>query len=237
MEKYGSMEGGWMTKAPMGPYGVGLWKFIQNGWDKFSRLLTFDVGDGTRIGFWDDVWCIGEPLKVVFPELYRIARVKDAVVADHIHFRGVFVHWEVNFTWLIQDWELDSVSSFLEVLYSVTIHRNEEDKLIWKPSPEKGFQVKFFYKEICSPDVGFFPWKSIWKTKAPPRIAFFSWLAALGKILTADNLRHHGVILVNWCCMCKVTGESMDHLLLHCPYAKELWDIVFVLFWIHWVMH
>ena len=36
--------------------------------------------------------------------------------------------------------------------------------------------------------------------------------------------------------MCKVTGESVDHLLLHCPYAKELWDMVFVLFGIHWVM-
>uniref|UniRef100_A0A2N9I916 Reverse transcriptase domain-containing protein n=1 Tax=Fagus sylvatica TaxID=28930 RepID=A0A2N9I916_FAGSY len=173
MEKYGSMEGGWMTKAPTGPHGVGLWKFIRNGWDKFSRLLTFEVGDGTRIRFWDDVWCNGEPLKVVFPELYRIARVKDAVVADHMQFRGVSVHWEVNFTRLIQDWELESVSAFLEVLYSVTIHRNEEDKLIWKPSPEKGFQVKFFYKEIFSPGVGVFPWKSIWKTKAPPRIAFF----------------------------------------------------------------
>ena len=236
MEKYGSMEGGWMTKAPTGPYGVGLWKFIWNGWDKFSRLLTFDVGDGTRIRFWDDVWCNGEPLKLVFPELYRIARVKDAVVADHMQFRGGSMYWEVNFTRPIQDWELDSVSAFLEILYSVTIHRNEEDKLIWKPSPEKGFQVKFFYKEICSPGVGAFPWKSIWKTKAPPRIAFFSWLAALGKILTADNLRHRGVILVNWCCMCKVSGESVDHLLLHCPYAKELWDMVFVMFGIHWVM-
>jgi hypothetical protein len=33
--KYGSMEGGWMSKAPIGPYGVGLWKFIRHRWDKF----------------------------------------------------------------------------------------------------------------------------------------------------------------------------------------------------------
>jgi hypothetical protein len=234
--KYGSLEGGWMSKAPIGPHGVGLWKFIHHRWDKFSRLLKFEVGAGTNIRFWEDVWCGGEPLKDVFPELHRIARVQDAVVADHVHFRGASVHWEVQFTRLVQDWELESVSLFLELLYSATIHRLEEDKLCWKPSPDKGFQVKSYYKEICSPGTGSFPWKSIWKSKVPPRIAFFTWTAALGKILTAENLRRRGIVLVSRCCMCKASGESVEHLLLHCPYAKEIWDMVFALFGIQWVM-
>jgi hypothetical protein len=59
----------------------------------------------------------------------------------------------------------------------------------------------------------------------------------LGRILTADNLRRRHVIIVNWCCMCKADGESVDHLLLHCVYAKELWDLVFAMFEIFWVMH
>ncbi len=143
------------------------------------------------------------------------------------------MHWEVNFTRLIKDWELESVSSFLDLLYSVIVHRYEEDKLIWKLSLDKGFQVKSFYNAICAPGFGSFLWKSIWKTKAPPRVAFFSWTAALGKILTAENLRHHGIILVNWCYMCKVVRESIDHLLLHYTYAKELWDMIFVLFGVH----
>jgi hypothetical protein len=33
--------------------------------------------------------------------------------------------------------------------------------------------------------------------------------------------------------MCKADGESVDHLLLHCSYAKELWDMIFALFGIH----
>ena len=36
--------------------------------------------------------------------------------------------------------------------------------------------------------------------------------------------------------MCKEDGESMDHLLLHCVFAKELQDMVFALFGIYWVM-
>jgi hypothetical protein len=36
--------------------------------------------------------------------------------------------------------------------------------------------------------------------------------------------------------MCKEDGESVDYLFLHCVFAKELWDMVFVLFGIHRVM-
>ena len=36
--------------------------------------------------------------------------------------------------------------------------------------------------------------------------------------------------------MCKVDGESVDHLFLHCALARELWTMVFSLFGMHWVM-
>jgi hypothetical protein len=220
--KYGSLEGGWMSKASSGPHGVGLWKFIRSRWDTFSKFVSFEVGHGSLIRFWDDVWCIEEPLKFVYPELYRIASVKDALVADFVQFRGDAMHWEVTFTWLVRDWEMESTSSFLELLYSINIKRYEKDKMRWKPSRSKGFQVKSFYTQLTSNGIGSFLWKSIWKAKVSPKVAFFVWIAALGKILTADNLRHRGIIAVSWCCMCKADGESIDHLLLHCPYAKEL---------------
>ena len=81
-----------------------------------------------------------------------------------------------------------------------------------------------------------FPWKAIWKPKAPSRVAFFLWTATLGKILTADTLRKRNIILVSWCCMCKVDGETIDHLFLHCSLAYDLWSFVFSLFGVHWVM-
>jgi hypothetical protein len=68
------------------------------------------------------------------------------------------------------------------------------------------------------------------------RVSFFVWTAALGKILTVDNLRKRGVLVVGWCCMCKRNGESVDHLLLHCDVARELWSAIFSLFGVTWVM-
>jgi hypothetical protein len=49
--KYSSLDGGWMSKAPTGPHGVGLWKFIQFRWANFSKFVTFEVGDGSLIRF------------------------------------------------------------------------------------------------------------------------------------------------------------------------------------------
>jgi hypothetical protein len=230
MVKYESLEGGWMSKAPNGPHGVGLWKFIRSRWAKFSKFVAFDVGDGSLIHFSDDVWCTNEPLKLAYPELYRIACVKDALVADFVQVRGHVMHWEVTFTRLAQDWELESISSFFELLYSDNIISTKKDKMCWKPARSKGFQVKSFYTQPTSSGLGFFPWKSIWKAKVPPRVAFFVWTAALWKILIADNLCRRGIIVVSWCYMCKTDGESVNHLLLHCPYAKELWDMIFGLF-------
>ena len=36
--------------------------------------------------------------------------------------------------------------------------------------------------------------------------------------------------------MCKESGDSIDHLLLHCDFAHNLCSLVFYLFGIHWVM-
>jgi hypothetical protein len=80
-----------------------------------------------------------------------------------------------------------------------------------------------------------FLWKSIWKFKTSLRVAFFVLKTALGKILILDNLRKMNVIVVDWCCMCKKSWESIDYL-LHCKVARELWSLHFQLFGVVWVM-
>ena len=45
-----------------------------------------------------------------------------------------------------------------------------------------------------------------------------------------------GYALVGWCCMCQCNGETMDHLLLHCPRAAVLWSYVFRSDWIQLVL-
>ena len=113
----------------------------QQGLGVFSQLLEFKVGDGSRLRFWSDDWCGEAPLKVTFPELYRITRDKEALGANHLRVHNDVVHWELNFIRLIQDWELEFVSNFLDLLYSVLTKGQRADQMCWKPSSTKVFQV------------------------------------------------------------------------------------------------
>ena len=156
---------------------MSLWKYISKGWATFSKFIEFKVGDGTRIRFRSDVWCGAEPLMVSFLELYQITQDKAAFVANHLRVQNGVVHWE-----------MESVSKFLDLLYSAPSMGQGEEKICWKQAGSKVFQVRSFYSVLSMKDSVQFPWKCIWKSRVPPRVVFFVWTVALGKILTADNL-------------------------------------------------
>ena len=120
------------------------------------------------------------------------------------------------------------------IVYSSKVRGVGANKFCWKPARSRGFKDKGFYLSFYPPTP--FPWRLVWQSKVGPRVAFFSWLTSLGKILTIDNLRKRRIIVLDWCYMCKRCGELVDHLLLHCPVAFELWSLVFCLCGIHWVM-
>ena len=123
----------------------------------------------------------------------------------------------------------------MDIFYSSKVWGVGLDKVCWKLAKSGGFEVRSFYLSFYPPTLSF-PWRLVWQSKVPPRVAFFSRLASLGNILTTDNLRKRSIIVLDWCYMCKRWGELVDHLLLHCPIAYKLWSLVFCLFGLHWVM-
>ena len=81
------------------------------------------------------------------------------------------------------------MSSFMDTIYGSSLKGFGEDKMSWKPDRNKGFMVKDYYILLVGSNDCCFPLKSIWKQKIPSRVAFFVWIAALGKCLTIDNLQ------------------------------------------------
>jgi hypothetical protein len=89
------------------------------------------------------------------------------------------------------------ISRFFE-MYSFKVRYEGEDKICWIHLRRKSFEVKSYYKVSSIPIHSSFPWKSNWKVKVPPRVAFFMWMTTLGKILTLDNLRKMNIIVMEW---------------------------------------
>ncbi|XP_028052432.1 uncharacterized protein LOC114256937 [Camellia sinensis] len=151
------------------------------------------------------------------------------------------------------DWFLEfrfplifAIASNFEVLVSAVRVgegqlRVNNDALVWDCPRAKGiFTVSSFYGALvadkCVVDGTFvYPWKNVWVSGTPSKVAFFVWTASLGRILTIDNLIRHGHILVNWCCLCSQAVESVDHFLIHCSVSSRLWMLVVAMFGLVWV--
>ena len=144
--------------------------------------------------------------------------------------------WKVLLLRDPNDWEMGDVDEFLHTLYSYLPHSEQGERMIWKLLKKGDFDIRSFYDKLRSPLPFTFPWKGIWKVKAPTRVSFFVWTAAWEKILTRDTLRCRGFDLVDWCIMCRCNGETVNHLLLHCEKAYKLWSLIFRSFGISWVL-
>jgi hypothetical protein len=107
----------------------------------------------------------------------------DTSIADNRECLNGSVQWNVTFIRRVHDWEVEALASFYTLLYSHTMRWEGEDRMWWIPSRKGKFEVSSFYRILASKDSIPFPWKSIWRTKAPSRVAFFAWTAALGKTL------------------------------------------------------
>jgi hypothetical protein len=91
---------------------VGLWKNIRKGLETFSGFARFEVADGVRTKFWNDLWCGDTVLNEVFPDLFGIARVKDASVVYNMEILGGSTQWNMSFVRKAYDWEVSVFASF-----------------------------------------------------------------------------------------------------------------------------
>lgn len=78
---------------------------------------------------------------------------------------------------------------FLDLLYSTKVEGVGLDKLCWRPSIQRGFEVRPYHRVLAPSYSNNFPCQSIWKLLVPSKAAFYLWVAAFGNILTAENLK------------------------------------------------
>ncbi|RVW51870.1 putative ribonuclease H protein [Vitis vinifera] len=128
---------------------------------------------------------------------------------------------------LRKEWEV--VKIFFVALNRKQIQQGVDDRVIWRETNCGKFSVKSLYKSLVSGHPISFPSSAIWKVTVQPRVSFF-WVGSnVGKALTLDQLQRRGWALANKCYLCQRHEESIDHILLHCDKARELFGCCFSL--------
>ncbi|RVW12518.1 putative ribonuclease H protein [Vitis vinifera] len=233
--KYGQEEHGWRAKKASGAAGVGVWKEIMKESEWCWEKLAFLVGKGSKIKFWKDRWCTETPLSQCFHHLFVLAVHRDATIEEMWDQHSGQGDWNLVFVRDFNDWEMDMVGDLLLTLRG---HRPsmEDDSVIWRQGRNGRYRVKEAYRLLDKPNAIEFPARRIWVDKVPTKVCFFAWEATWGKVLTLDRLQIRGVQLPNCCFLCGCDEENVNHILLHCIVTRALWEIIFGLIDIKWVL-
>ena len=99
------------------------------------------------------------------------------------------------------------MDEFLHTLGSNLPQSEQGDRMIWKLSKKGDFNIRSFYDRLRNPLPIFFPWKGIWKVKAPTHVSFFVWMATWEKILTVIFCDVEALILLTGALCVVVMGR------------------------------
>ena len=78
-------------------------------------------------------------------ELYCISRTKDSSVAEVMCWSGGRIQWDAKFRHPPQDWKQESFDLFMYMVYSSMVRGLGPDRVCWKPTRSRGFEVRGFY--------------------------------------------------------------------------------------------
>ena len=109
------------------------------GWPSVSRYILYEIGDGSRVKFWQDQLCGETSLAVRYSDLFRFCKNKDTSVAELMMSTNGVLFWDVRFFRGVHAWDLEAMSDFMETIYGSPIRGIGEDKMCWIPSKDKGF--------------------------------------------------------------------------------------------------
>lgn len=182
--------------------------------------LGWIVGDGKDISIWKSPWLsLYTPQAPIGPPNYDALHLK---VSDLINQAS-------------NSWDLEKIRQYLPQ-YEGQIQQiflssfKQRDSLVWLPDKSGVFSSKTGYnlgKSNLKPSIDdeFKWWDHVWKVNTSPKVQNFMWKIKNRALLIGDNLAIRGITSDLTCKKCGA-HENELHILLKCPFAMKVWDLL-----------
>ncbi|XP_071688385.1 uncharacterized protein [Rutidosis leptorrhynchoides] len=195
-----------------------------------ESLFERQLGDGHDLLFWEDLWIGETQLKFLFPRLFRLETVKDVSIMDRVEFSNNA--W--SYTWC---WVRNLIGRLHGELIQLKALTKSEAKLgngkcTWKckTSGKNEYNSKIVTEKIneLMTQSDNSNNATLRNSLLPQKIEIFIWRTKRKRIPTRVELDKMGVDLDTMLCpMCNDTIETVDHAILECKFAKEIWEGIF----------
>ncbi|KAF7804246.1 ribonuclease H [Senna tora] len=193
-----------------------LWKEIVRMWPKFYDHVSWAIGNGESINFWEDKWVEGlVELKSYCQNTEGIMLRKEHLI-DYIDEAGNWKRSELMN--LLQEEVLDKL-----VEMKPPDPQMEANIPIWNPGKNGDFSVRSAYLSIRDLKIEEkLVWKAIWKAKTQQRNKMLLWRLGHEKLPTRSRI-------ASWsnmspiCQRCGNSRESNIHMIRDCARSVSIW--------------
>nr|KAJ0196777.1 hypothetical protein LSAT_V11C700381330 [Lactuca sativa] len=205
----------------------GVWSCIGRTINQLARIgvagndiFELEVKSGNNTLFWYDPWLGSGILKEKYPTLFELDAQKKCSVADRISGSTFTWSWKSNPSYLGLG---PAVQALITDLSGVQLAHGA-DRYKCKLTGDGKYTVSSVRK-VLEINLSSVNGQSIinWYKVVPIKVSGFIWRAVQGRIPAAVELESRG-ILVNslLCSLCIGQQESVDHVLICCPFAHEI---------------
>jgi hypothetical protein len=138
----------------------------------FNAATTVILGNGEKATFWTSRWLQGEAPASLYPTLFRHSRRKNRTVKDAITSDKWVSDVDHNMTVQL----IEEYLSLWARLQGVILLPQQEDRILWLHTSDCKYTASSAYRIQFAGMVKSMTAVNTWKTKAPPRCQFFTWL-------------------------------------------------------------
>eukprot|EP00253_Pinus_taeda_P030772 PITA_30772 len=209
-----------------------IWKATVEAFSVIEQGLAWKVGDGRHVRIGRDPWVGCNENFALSPGLLRHLDSKGFFTLNQVEKVGHSTIWgqawkNAEDLGLKIRWHNEWASYIKELHHSNVRLKSDQDVLMWAQgktgeySPKDGYSFLMGKKSWAPPE-----WwsKNIWKLKCPLKSRIFLWCMLKRKIPTWGILQARFFIGPGRCPLCKMEGESINHLFTSCVVSTRIWE-------------